>query len=50
MIWRVHCHHEMEHPQTADGGDSQEIRLVTVNILNDHLQTANNWWFIILHC
>jgi hypothetical protein len=36
----VPCHHGMERPQVADGGDALQVWRAAANILNKQLRTA----------
>jgi hypothetical protein len=38
----------MVHPWVVDGGDGLQIWRVAADILNEQLQTADNWWPSIL--
>jgi len=38
------CHHVMERPQVAEGGDDFQIWMVAANISNNKSQTANKGW------
>jgi hypothetical protein len=40
----VPCHHGMERPQVADGGNGLQIWRVAANILNKQSRTADNGW------
>jgi hypothetical protein len=40
----VPCHHGMERPQVADGGDGLQIWRVAANVLNKKSRTANTGW------
>jgi hypothetical protein len=40
----VPCHHGMERPQVADGGDALQLWREAANILNKQSRTADKGW------
>jgi hypothetical protein len=39
------CHHGMERPWVADGGDGLQIWRIAASVVNKQSWTSDKWWF-----